>query len=127
MSAVSGIVEQQQHALAAQLAAIEMRQLLGLFRQFRFWTKKSADAGGHHVLGRTRVGVSALKVDEELRVRIIISKPLGDEQGQLRFADTAHSADARDASAASTTQSLDQSINLLLAANEVSQRRAKLM
>jgi hypothetical protein len=38
-------------------------------------------------LGRTRVGISALKIDEELRVRIVISTPLGDEQGQLRFAD----------------------------------------
>ncbi len=104
-----------------------MRQLLGLFRQFRFWTKKSADADGHRFLWRTRVGVSALKVDEELRVRIIISKPLGDEQGQLRFADTAHAADASDASAAFTTQSIDQSVDFQLAANEVSHRRAKLM
>src|SRR5215216_4933138 len=104
-----------------------MRQLLRLFRQFRFWSKKSAEADGHRFFWRTRVSVSALKVDEELRVRIVISKPLGDEQGQLCFADAAHATDAGDASAASITPSLDQSINLLLAANEVSQRRTKLM
>ena len=54
-------------------------------------------------------------------------KPLGDEQGQLRFADAAHAADAGDASAAFMTQSIDQSVDLQLAANEVSDRRTKLM
>src|SRR4030095_14336913 len=87
----------QQHALAAQLTAIEMRELLELFRQLRFWTKKSADADGHRILWRPRVVVSALKVDEELRVRIIISKLFGDQQGQLRLADTTHAADGRQA------------------------------
>src|SRR5215212_1035109 len=42
----------------------------------------------------------------------------------LRFADTAHAADA---STAFTTQSINQSVDLQLAANEVSHRRAKLM
>src|SRR5215203_3188007 len=96
-----------------------MRQLLQLFRQFYFWTQKSADADGHRFLWRTRVGISALKVDEELRVRIIISKPLGDEQGQLCFADTAHAADRGDAGAAFTTESIDQDVDLRLTANEV--------
>src|SRR5215212_4942542 len=104
-----------------------MRQLFRLFRQFRFRTEKSLDTGGNRFFWRMRVGVSALKVDEELRVRIIISKPLGDEKGQLCFADAAHAANAGDASAASTTQSINQSVDLALAANEVSHRRAKLM
>src|SRR5262247_1886369 len=68
-----------------------------------------------------------MKVDEELCVRIIISKPLGDEQGQLCFADAAHAADAGDASAAFMTESIDQSVDLHLPANEVSHRRTKLM
>src|SRR5215204_2253118 len=98
-----------------------------LFRQFCFWTKKSANADSHRFLWRTRIGVSALKVDEELRVRIIISKPLGDEQGQFRFADATHATDAGDASAAFTTQSINQSVNLGLSTNEVAHRRAKLV
>jgi hypothetical protein len=51
---------------------------------------------------------------------MIISNSLGDEQRQLGFANTAHAADAGDTSAGFTAQSIDQSVDLILAANKIS-------
>src|SRR5215216_6190510 len=113
--------------LAAQLATIELQELIQIFRQFRFRTKKSTDAGSHHFFGRAWVGISALKVDKILRIRKIVCETFGDEQGQLGFANTAHAANTGDAGAAITAESTDQSFDLLPAANKVANRRAKLM
>ena len=122
---VGEVVQDDEGTLVVQLVAVEGRELAWIVGKLGIETDEGADDVGEGVGGSAgRVG-GAAHFDQDLRVGIVVSEVVGDDEGKFGLTDPAHAANAGDGNRTAGEEHLLELLNLRVAAGEVLIRRAE--